>query len=98
MKFPYKKFLLPTRDSFFGSALLKPMLPIELVHAGRSLRYQALVDSGADFCIFHAELGDYLGLDVHAGRPVRFGGIQERGGATAYLHAVRLVVGGPRTK
>ena len=62
MKFPYKKFLLPTKDSFFGSALLKPMLPIELAYAGRSLRYQALVDSGADFCIFDAALGDYLGI------------------------------------
>lgn len=56
--------------------------------------YSALIDSGADFCIFDAEIGEYLGLAVPSGMEVKFGGIQERGGAVAYLHDVSLTIGG----
>ena len=94
MKFRYKKFLLPERSALFGSSLLKPILPVEIAYGAASVRYEALVDSGADFSIFDAEIGEYLGLDVRAGTPLAFGGIQERGGATAYIHEVRLRIGG----
>lgn len=94
MKFRYKKFLLPKRSDLFGTALLKPILPVEIEHEGRSVQYEALVDSGADPCIFDAEVGEYVGLNVRSGSRITFGGIQERGGATAYVHSVRLRVGG----
>ncbi|OGM91178.1 hypothetical protein A2755_02105 [Candidatus Wolfebacteria bacterium RIFCSPHIGHO2_01_FULL_48_22] len=94
MKFQYRKLLLPSKDDFFGSAILKPIIPIQIKIKNDELDYVALIDSGADFCIFDAELGEYLGLDVRFGREKIFGGVQERGGATAFLHDVILSVGG----
>lgn len=60
--------------------------------------YSALIDSGADFCIFDAQIGEYLGIDTKSGIKVGFGGIQERGGAVAYLSEVILTVGGNQYK
>jgi hypothetical protein len=60
MKFKYYKVPLSEKSDFFGSSILKPIIPVEVAHAGKKVRYEALVDSGADFCIFNAEVGEYL--------------------------------------
>lgn len=65
-----------------------------MVHKDKELKYAALIDSGADFNIFDAALGEYLGLDVTSGLREPFGGVQERGGAEAFLHEVTLTIGG----
>jgi len=64
MKFPYSKFSLPNKLSFFGNHLLKPIIPIGISHKDKKIKYLALIDSGADFCIFDAEVGKYLGIDI----------------------------------
>lgn len=94
MKFNYYKFPLSQPSSLFGNALLKPIIPIKISFNNRSLRYVTLIDSGADFCIFDAEIGEYLGIDIRSGIKARFGGIQERGSAESYLHQVTINVGG----
>jgi len=94
MKFPYLKFPLSTKSAFFGTAILKPIIPIKISSGSNGLRYSALIDSGADFCILDGEVGDVLGIDVRSGKKEIFGGIQERGGAEAFLHDVVLNVGG----
>lgn len=94
MKFDYFKLLLPQRSDFFGTTILKPIIPIKVSSKNNVLRYAALIDSGADFCILDAEIGEYLGLDIRSGRKEIFGGIQERGGAEAFLHEVILNIGG----
>ena len=67
MKFRYLKFPLEAAHPFFGIAILKPIIPVEISSRARSLRYAELVDSGADFCILYAEIGEALALDVRAG-------------------------------
>lgn len=57
-----------------------------------------MIDSGADFCIFDAEVGEALGLDIQSGTEVQFGGIQSLGGAKAYIHSVNLEIGGHQFK
>jgi hypothetical protein len=94
MKFRYFKFPLPTRSAFFGTAILKPVIPIGISYKDKKLRYDVLIDSGADFCILDGEVGDALGIEVRSGQKEIFGGIQERGGAEAFLHDVVLTVGG----
>lgn len=94
MKFRYFKFPLEKKSNLFGTALLKPIIPVEIVYSGIRLRYAALIDSGADFCIFDGEVGEQLGINVRSGSREVFGGIQERGGAEAFLHEVVLNVGG----
>jgi len=94
MKFPYLKLSLPQRSEFFESTILKPIIPLKISVEGEELRYAALIDSGADFCIFDAEIGEYLGLDIKSGKREEFGGIQERGGAEAFLHNITINIGG----
>ena len=64
MKFKYLKFPAPKETDFFGKTILRPIIPIFLSTNKRTVRYQALIDSGADFCIFDAEVGEYIGLDI----------------------------------
>ncbi len=90
MKFDYFKLPLPERSEFFGDSILKPIIPIGISVANRNLRYAALIDSGADFCIFDAAIGEELGIDIRLGKRVNFGGVQERGGSDAFLHKVTL--------
>ena len=94
MKFPYLKLPLKKQSDFFGKSLLKPIIPVRVIYRDKSLRYAALIDSGADFCIFDAEIGENLGLNVRSGKKEQFGGIQEIGGAEAFLHEVVLNIGG----
>jgi hypothetical protein len=53
-----------------------------------------LIDSGADFCIFDAEIGEYLNINIRTGNKEPFGGIQEMGIAEAFLHQVTINIGG----
>ena len=95
MKFKYHKLLLDHCSPLFNYSILKPIIPVTLsVSGGRSTTYAALIDSGADFCIFDAEIGEYLELDVKSGTKVGFGGIQESSGAESFLHEVTLNIGG----
>ncbi len=94
MKFSYLKFPLPQKSDFFGSSVLKPVIPVRIACGDNSLQYSALIDSGADFSIFHSEIGEALGMNITDGLKVSFGGVQKEIMAGAYLHAVTLVIGG----
>ncbi len=84
MKFPYKKY---------GKETIRPVIPITLVKHGRKIKYEVLVDSGADFCLFHADIGELLGLDVPKGKPKEVFGV---GGKASlyYVHKITIEVGG----
>jgi len=75
MKFPYCKFVLPQYSDFFGSSILRPIVPVGIYVGNNKIRYEALIDSGADFCIFDGEIGEYLGLEIEKGPSLTFGGI-----------------------
>lgn len=94
MKFKYFKFPLKEKSDFFGSSLLKPIIPVGVSYRDKELKYTALIDSGADFCIFDSEVAEYLNIDVHSGKREVFGGIQEREGSEAFFHQITLNVGG----
>ena len=42
----------------------RPYIPVSLKHGEKSLPILALLDSGADYCMFDAELTSILGLDL----------------------------------
>jgi hypothetical protein len=98
MNFPYLKFPLPQKSDFFGSYVLKPVIPVRIACGEVSLQYQALVDSGADFSIFHSEIGEALGLNISDGLKLNFGGVQKDILSGAYLHMITLVIGGCKFK
>ena len=94
MKFDYFKFAFPKRPSALGKVVFKPIIPIKIIFGQRFVGYNALIDSGADFSIFHSEIGEALDIDVESGEILKFGGVQKGEPSVAYLHRIKLDIGG----
>lgn len=88
MQFPYKKFKL-----IDGTELLKPIIPIGLLYNRKHIGYEALIDSGSDFNIFNAEIGELLGFDIKSGKKMKAGGIAGEP-FDIYFHNLTLEIGG----
>jgi len=83
MKFDYKRY----------GKTLRPVIPVTIQQDEMKVGYHVLVDSGADLCIFHEEIGIALGINVRTGEKHEVFGI---GGKASlyYLHQITLIVGG----
>ena len=84
MKFSYKKL---------AAGILRPIIPLEIRHGGNSIRYEALVDSGADMNIIPGELAEPLGIIAESGRKATVSGITGEG-LPYYIHDVTIHIGG----
>jgi hypothetical protein len=86
MKFAYKRF---------ASGVERPIIPVIVRNpaTGQSARYFALVDSGADVCVFAAEIGELIGLDVFGGRERMVSGVVAGEARPYYVHEVEIQVG-----
>src|SRR5438270_3475028 len=75
-----------------NSKLPRPFIPLTLRYGNRSVKTKALVDSGADFCMFNGELLDILasGLDLHKLEKISLGGVG--GTATGYVTHIEIGV------
>ncbi len=60
MKFPYKQFVVQSRPRGPTAIVSRPVLPVHVEFKQR-VAYEALVDSGADYSIFHAQIGETIG-------------------------------------
>jgi len=71
----------------------RPYLIVRLFNGNRHKDVISLVDSGADLCIFHSDIGRMLGIEIEAAPELAFQGVS---GAkeVASLHRVDLVVRG----
>ena len=71
----------------------RPYLIVRLINGERHKDVISLVDSGADVCLFHSDIGRMLGIEIEAAPELAFQGVS---GAkeVAYLHRVDLVVRG----
>ena len=83
MKFRYSRY----------GATLRPVIPIKLKNNKQEINYEVLVDSGADICIFDAEIGKAIGVDIEKGKKREVMGV---GGkfSVYYLHSITIEVGG----
>jgi len=97
MKFKYIKAPLIQKSPIFGSYIPKPIIPIELISDERSVRFAALIDSGADFCIFPDSLAEALGLTLDKSRAERFAGISGEP-SKAYFSDLTINIGGWKYK
>lgn len=82
MKFPYRKY----------EVFHLPVIPVIFKCGDKSFPYQALLDSGANVSIVHAEIAEQLGLDLEKGEKFSFAGIC--GVASGYIHIVDIEIGG----
>lgn len=84
MKFRYKKY---------SSTVLRPVIPIEIFYKDKPVKYEVLVDSGADINIFDADIAQVLGIDLTSGEKSTVSGITGAG-KPYYIHKVDLRIGG----
>lgn len=54
--------------------LLRPIISVSLKYKQKSIHYEALIDSGADFCIFPTEIAHKLGIYSNEARRIYFSG------------------------
>jgi hypothetical protein len=86
MKFAYKRL---------ASGIERPIIPTVVRNplTQQSVRYFALVDSGADRSVFAGEIGALIGFDVMAGEERRVGGVVARQARSYYLHKTEIRIG-----
>lgn len=72
--------------------MLNVSVALPLPNAPRTKRFEALIDSGAGRCMFHADIGRFLGLDIRAGQLERTLGIG--GSEESWIHRIRLYIPG----
>lgn len=77
-----------------------PLLPVTLSTSRRNrVKLMALLDSGADECLFHARWAEDLGIDMKTGVLDTIGGIVPGTDIDIYYHEVYLAIGaGPPLK
>jgi len=91
LKLPYRK--VPNGKGGFGYYAELPVnIALPTKNAPRSKRFGAIIDSGASRCIFHAEIGKAIGLNVSQGELEPTMGIA--GPANTYLHDISLYAPG----
>ncbi|KKQ35105.1 MAG: hypothetical protein US51_C0016G0007 [Microgenomates group bacterium GW2011_GWA2_37_6] len=66
-KFKYKNI-----DGYF-----RPLLDITIRNGRNLINYAVLVDSGADYNIFHMDIARFLNLDLSNAKDISFGGIKK---------------------
>lgn len=94
LRVAYKSFPASSLEPFPNRQFVhRPVVDILLTFDKKSVEYQALIDSGADFCIFHTEMAEILGIPIINGKKITFFGT---GGTpqTAYFHNVQIELGG----
>lgn len=90
MKFPYVK--IPTSDPR-RKWISRPIIPVTLFGSEQSVNIDALIDSGADKCLFHNEIGREIGLEVEKGMKETFSGIAGKE-ISAFIHKIQLQIKG----
>lgn len=69
-----------------------PIVPILLIYKDKFILTEALIDSGANTSVFHAEIAEQLGIESKKGEKIYLGGISGR--ILAYSHQVRIKING----
>ena len=94
LRVAYKSFPATPLEPFPNRQFVhRPVIDILLVFGKKSIEYQVLIDSGADFCIFHTEMAEILGIPITQGKKMTFYGTSGTP-QTAYFHDVHIEVSG----
>ncbi|MHB8105570.1 MAG: pepsin/retropepsin-like aspartic protease family protein [Dehalococcoidales bacterium] len=96
LKYQYRKFETKPSEAFPRRfSVSRPVIPIQLISGVEKVGYLALIDSGADFCVFHASIGETIGVDIESGKKQGFSGVSNQSQQlTAYFHTIQIEVGG----
>lgn len=73
---------------------LRPIIPITLRNEGVEFDYLALVDSGADFNMFHSDIAEILGIDLTKLKTMTFTGVRNGANGKAYYCVMDIGIKG----
>lgn len=98
IKFKYRKVAVAPSQAFPKRKYVpRPIIPLSIIIGGKRLRYEALIDSGADYTIFPAALGLLAGLNIKEGKKESIMGVSGST-MTVYFHHILVNVGGYEIK
>jgi hypothetical protein len=90
-EFPYK--IMPLGGGgVSATAVLNVQIARPAKNAPRTKRFEAIIDSGASRCLFHASVGEFIGLDIERGEVEDTLGIN--GTSREYLHDIVIYLPG----
>jgi hypothetical protein len=70
------------------------VLPVKIIYNhATSARFETVVDTGSDYCLFHASIGASIGIKILSGPEGDLGGVISGTRSKVYYHNVKLVVG-----
>ena len=93
LKISYSKYPCPyAPDGFFYAAVLPVNIARQEKNAPRSKRFEGMIDSGASQCMFHANIGRAIGLEVEKGECVKTSGVA--GPSEMFLHDISVYLPG----
>lgn len=95
MDFKYQKFPVDPKNCPFPNKKfsLRPIVRIDFETSKGNFGYHVLIDSGADYCVFHATVGEQLGLDIRSGILLTFYGTSGKP-QKCYFHKITFKIGG----
>ena len=89
LRYKYRRFPLPN-----GKFDLIPVLLVQISKGARTSSFEALIDSGATNCLFHADIARAVGIfDVSTGRRSTTGGVVSGASMHLYAHEINLHIG-----
>ena len=80
--------------SQYASIEYYPLVAVTLFNGSFETQTYALLDSGADTTLFHASIGEDLGLDIRGGERSDMTGVAKDRRIDVYTHQLRLVIAG----
>jgi len=93
---PYTRFEVPARGTFSAKIMYSPRVRTSLSYKGKrqDVSFHSIIDSGADYCVFPAQFGKSIGLDITKGDHLPSYGVG--GKDTLYFHKVKvtIIIGG----
>jgi len=95
LKYPYKAFPIATPNPAFPkyNVAWRPALNVSIFYKRtRTTPIQCILDTGSTYCLFRADVGEAVGIDVRAGKKYDLGGISQQMKVTFYFHAIKLYV------
>ena len=90
MEFRYKALeISPSKSVNRKLVVWRPIIPVYLFNNKKIIGYEAIMDSGADFNIFHSEIADILGINYKKGHKRRLFGLSSQK-IKGYEHEVEI--------
>lgn len=91
--FKYHRSLIPPANKLNQSQkyFLRPIIFLKFKINKEVVEYPCLIDSGADYCLFHSYIGQKIGLNIKQGKKLIFYGTS---GAkqTCYFHEIEYQI------